>query len=130
MDSCAACGAKMVEYTFSFNIGLLRCLRLMRNHTEGVEIRTLGLSTSQWTNFQKLRYWGLIAPVSVANLRKGGCWRITQFGTCFLEGTVKIPKRVTTYRNKVVLKFDNDISVNEVKDGYEYQSNYQAQAAQ
>lgn len=127
MTCCLFCGAKTVEYTFSFNKGLARCLWLMRSQTQGVEIKTLNMTSSMWTNFQKLRYWDLIAPIAGENGRKGGYWKITALGLDFISGKVKINPKVTTYRNVVKLKFGDEILFSDVSDGYLYRADYQEQ---
>lgn len=124
---CEKCGAKIVEYTFTFNKGLARCLALMRNHTTGVEIRTLDMTTSEWTNFQKLRYWGLIDSIIGENHRRGGCWRITNLGTDFLNNQISIPKKVTMYRNTVVKTSFDTIQFKDVSADYEYRADYAEQ---
>jgi hypothetical protein len=99
----------------------------MRNHHQGVEIKTLKMTSSMWTNFQKLRYWGLIEPVMGENTRKGGYWKITRLGSTFLQGGCKIPKKVVMFRNKLDSESDELISFSKVTDGYEYREDYKQQ---
>lgn len=121
---CEHCGAKTVEYKFTFNKGLARCLWLMGPYKEGVEISTLDMTTSMWTNFQKLRYWGLIEKVEGGNQRKGGFWKITESGLSFLRGKFKIQKTAITRRNEVIGFSGEMIGYGEVTGGYLYRQDY------
>lgn len=125
---CCHCGAKMVEYTFTFNKGLARCLYLLAQASHDyVEISKIKMTTSQWTNFQKLKYWGLIeAPES----KKGGIWRITNSGLNFITGKTQIHSKVIMYRNKLS-RYDGElIYFNDITDGYLYRCDYREQAYQ
>lgn len=127
---CHHCGAKMVEYKFTFNKGLARCLwRIAKFPDSFVEIKNLGMTTSQWTNFQKLRYWGFIEkPDNENNEGRGGIWKITRSGLDFISGKISIQKRVTTYRNKVIDFEGEHIFYGDVSDGYLYRQDYANQA--
>lgn len=124
---CQCCGAKIVKYTFTFNKGLARCLYAIRNYPQGVEIRTLKMTSSMWTNFQKLRYWGLIEPVSLGDKRKGGFWKITSTGLDFLNGKVPISKKVVMYRNNFDSFSLDEVYFKDVTEGYEYRQDYKDQ---
>lgn len=122
---CSHCGAKTVRYPFNFNKGLAICLRKMRPHSKApVEIKNLGLTTSQWTNFQKLKYWGLIFPHEDKGVRKGGWWFITKRGLRFLRGDITLPKTVWMYRNKLVAVEPDQVHISNVVDGYTYRVGY------
>jgi hypothetical protein len=140
MDSkiCECCGSKIVEYCFSFNAGLARSLirlieaeRASGSFKSGIEISKLGMTTSQWTNFQKLRYWGLIeAVINEENYRKRGWWRTTYLAWSFVTGSSTIRKNVWLYRNKVI-RFEGDhITIQEaLKDpSYKYIVDYAEEA--
>ena len=83
-----------------------------------------------WTNFQKLRYWGLISAAEGENKRKGGYWRLTEKGRDFLLGNIKIPKKAITFRNEVQGFEGEYITFKEVSGGYEYRQDYADQARQ
>lgn len=101
-ECCPNCGAKTRIYKFSINRPLADVLSKMF-HEFGqdvpVEIKTLGMTTSQWTNFQKLRYWGLI---SKANSDRGGVWKVTNRGAAFVRNELAIPKFARMFRNELV----------------------------
>lgn len=125
---CQHCQAKMIEYTFTFNKGLAKCLWLLRDTTGPVEIKKLSMTRSQWTNFQKLRYWTFIAPVLGENAKKGGYWKITEAGKRFLQGRIQVPKKVVMYRNQFVRFEGEKITFDQVNDGYLYRGDYRDQA--
>lgn len=128
---CEHCGSKAVEYTFSFNKGLATFL--VRLYEEGKPARTdtLGLTYSQRTNSQKLRYWGLAAPVvNEEAKKKAGWWEITDRGKAFVEGKMRIRRKVVMCRNQFVRYEGSLIGIDEVFDGYLYRQDYKDQAAQ
>jgi len=101
---CACCGAKVVEYRHSFNQAL--AVGLWRLYTNGggpINLKDLGLTRNQWDNFQKLRYWGLVAKAHRDDGRRiNGAWLVTPTGREFIEGGASIRSRVWTYRGKAV----------------------------
>lgn len=106
---CPHCEAKMVEYKHSFSKAL--AVGLGRLHFLGggpINIKNLGLTRNQWDNFQKLRYWGLVAKATKQDgTRAGGEWILTQKGRDFIEHGLAITKSVWTYRGDTV-RFDGD----------------------
>lgn len=125
---CECCGSKIVKYSFVFNKGLARCLYLMRNSQNGIELKDLKITGSMYSNFPKLRYWNLIEPIMGENTRKGGCWKITRQGLAFLAGEIDIPKKVTMFK-KSIDSFSNErIYFKEISNGYEYRQDYKDQA--
>ncbi len=75
-----------------------------------VHKRDLDLSTSQYGNFQKLRYFGLIAHVD----DEGTAWLITRQGWQFLRGQWQAASRVQTYQNRIMQRDDRRVDVHEV----------------
>lgn len=104
---CPHCGATMRENWQSLSPGLVTCLvKAIRAVKEKKENRfhwhhDLKLSNNESHNFQKLRFHGLIAHAEEQN-KKSGYWLITSRGGQFLRGEISVPKRVKTFRNKVV----------------------------
>jgi len=127
MKVCKCCGAKMVEYTHTFSRGLARSLWLMAGHASGVDISTLKMTHTMLANFQKLRYWGLVERVN-KDSEKGGEWKITELGSKFVKGDTVIFKKVTTYRANVKAFSGEQITFDEVSDGWLYRSEYKEQA--
>jgi hypothetical protein len=65
------------------------------------------LTKSEYNNFQKLRFHGLIAHVE----DHIGYWLITKRGGQFLRGELNIPDFVLTFRNRVVSHSDKLVSI-------------------
>lgn len=128
---CHHCGAKMVEYSHSLNKGVAAVLWKLYEGDGPVEIGTLGLTNSQYSNAPKVRYWNLAVRVTNdQNEVKGGWWQITDIGRDFVEGRISLPKTAILLRN-VVLRFDGaPVLFSQISDGYGYQSNFKEQARQ
>ena len=100
---CEHCKAKMVEYKHSFSKALATGLWRLYQAGGQVNIKDLGLTRNQWDNFQKLRYWGLVAQsYRDGGTRMNGHWQITAAGTAFIEQGTGIQKSVWTYRGDTV----------------------------
>jgi hypothetical protein len=68
-----------------------------------ISLRSLKLTRTQWTNFQKLRYWDLVIKTGV-----DGEWKITEKANQFITMGTAMPKWVWTYRGQTD-KFDGDM---------------------
>lgn len=75
-----------------------------------VHKRELDLTTSQYGNFQKLRYFGLITHVD----DEGTAWLITRQGWQFLKGDWQAASRVQTYQNRIMRRDDRRVTVHDV----------------
>ena len=95
---CPHCDAKMVEYRHTFNKGLAHGLyELFAVGGGPISLRSLKLTRTQWTNFQKLRYWGLVSPT-----KEDGEWKLTTKGFDFITQGISLQKWVYTYRGETV----------------------------
>ena len=101
---CPHCGAKMEEYVHRLTPALVTSLRVLEKAGGGpIKLRDLGLTHSQWDNFQKLRYFELVRKVlNEDGKRRGGFWVMTMRGRAFLNGSVSVFPRVWTYRGERV----------------------------
>ena len=54
----------------------------------------------EYNNFQKLRFHGLVAHAD--ENKKSGYWLLTSRAGKFLRGEITIPKKVKTFRNRVI----------------------------
>lgn len=125
---CPHCQAAMVEYRHSLSVGLVQGLiRLAESGAKGEKnLRDLHLTRTQWDNFQKLRYWGLVEKVG--ERRKGGVWRITRKGWDFLAFKCPIQRVVVTYRGEAQ-RFEGPLAfVHEIVEGYQYRGDYADEA--
>jgi len=118
---CECCGAKMVSYTHSLNKGLCKGLIVLDRQGGASKLNDMSeLNFNQKTNFQKLKFWGLVQKGS------NGVWSITTTGLEFLYGRITVNERVVTYRN-VTEKFEGEmVSIEEaMKDfGYWWREQY------
>lgn len=63
--------------------------------------KDLLLNHFEASNFQKLRFHGLVAHAD-PDARRNGKWLITKRGGEFLRNEIAVPKKVKTFRNKVL----------------------------
>lgn len=106
---CPNCGAAMKAYWHVLTPGLVgNLVKMVRRVKEkGINevqiVRELQLTHTQYNNFQKLRYHALIAKVKdPAGAHKSGFWLLTDRAGQFLRGELSVPRRVQTFRNKVL----------------------------
>lgn len=107
-ELCPHCGAKMRAYWHRLTPMLVKGLIKFRKAVveKGVNKihlqRDLNLTKTEYNNFQKLRLHGLVAKFREDNERVNGYWLLTRRGGLFLNNHYAIPKRVKTFRNKVI----------------------------
>jgi hypothetical protein len=125
---CETCGAKIVEYKHGLSKGLLRGLYKLAKAGGGpINLNTLGMNYNQQSNFQKLRYWGLVEK-SNPDCLKGGDWNITAKGWSFMKGEISVHKQSWSYRG-VFVRYDGEkIAFKDVTDGYQYRPEYAQEA--
>ena len=99
---CECCGAKIVEYKHLLNKGLVSALYQLSLNDDPVPLTDLVISRNQWTNFQKLRYWGLVAKELTAEGYGTGRWLITAIGRDFVEGRTAMPLHAWTFRGETI----------------------------
>jgi DNA-directed RNA polymerase subunit RPC12/RpoP len=115
---CPHCGAKIVRYKHRMNRNLLVALhRLWRFAGRSpVNIKELNLTRNQWDNFQKLRYWDLVAKSA-----HRGEWFVTWKGYRFLTNSgLRIPLWVQTYRGETVTQSIHEVRPIDVLPRYHY----------
>lgn len=101
---CEACGAKTVEYRHHLSNPLVIGLAKLERAGGGpINLKEIDLTWSQRDNFQKLRYFGLVARCYREDgSRRNGVWEITGKGRMFLGGTVGVEQVAVTYRGETV----------------------------
>jgi len=113
----------MVKYRHRLNKPMVMALSKMYGlHRQNpCLISEIGLSHSQICNFQKLRYWGIIAKFKDnEGDRKGGTWFITNLGANFLLGRIKLSLRVWSWRGEKTEEESEQVSIFQVDAGYQY----------
>ena len=122
---CPECGQKIVDYKHNINRTLISCLWHLHNAGGLARLDKLKLDNTQFTNFQKLRYFHLVVATG-----KHSEWQITRLGTEFLQGRKRIPRFVITRNAATKLVSDELVYVYEVKDCVSFKVEWQAQAGQ
>jgi hypothetical protein len=85
----------------------------------------MDLNNTEFTNFQKLRYFGLAMPTGENNE-----WILTRAGLEFLQGRRKISRFVFTQNARVIMQSVERVFISEVKDCIEFHIAWQAQATE
>lgn len=130
-ELCEHCGAKIVEYKHGLGKNLMRCLVKLVNAGGGpLSISDdLKLTKSQYTNFAKLAYWGLVVKANPKGGERGGMWAITDEGWRFVRGKEKIQKYACVYRGDVVRRLGPMLSVTDITDDrWKYRPEYAREA--
>lgn len=90
------------------------------------QISEHGGTHTEYANFQKLRYHGLIAHATVNGKRLRDVWTVTRRGWAFLYGREKIAKYVVTRDNRVIDHSQDLISLSDVwRDMPELETNFE-----
>ena len=96
--TCECCGAKIVEYKHVLNVGLVNALFELSKYKYPTPLTDLDITRNQWTNFQKLRYWGLVAKEVHVDGTGTGNWYVTAGGRAFIDNQLPCNKNVWTFR--------------------------------
>lgn len=117
-EHCEYCGAALKKYWHSITPGLvkilIKCYTYASAHDNLFRMKDLNLDHSEYGNFQKLRFHGLIAKHKVENQIQEREWLVTQRGAAFLRGEIQIPDKVQTFRNRVVNHSEELVTITEV----------------
>lgn len=128
---CELCGAKMVEYKHGLSKGLMRVLHKVIQACDGrideFEFKDIKLNYNEGSNFQKLRYWGLIEKVGDAD-GKGGIWKLTEKALSFSQGNLTLQKFARTYRGNWVAYEGENVGIEEITGGWKYRPDYAREA--
>lgn len=112
--TCPHCGASMKVWRHSLSKGLVDVLvefigAVKQKGKNSIHLQNdmPNLTKNQYNNFQKLHYFGLVAKDD----KNPGHWVITKWGGEFLRGERKIEKFALTFRDKLVEREGNLVSV-------------------
>jgi hypothetical protein len=117
---CPCCGAKIKLHWHRLNKGLVNMLIKVRKNViakgeNKVQISELDLTTTEFCNFQKLRYHAMIAKCKDADGKRiGGYWLLTKRGNQFCKGLIEVPQKVGTFRNIIRKKSNQVVSIKTV----------------
>ncbi len=106
--NCPTCGASMKQFWQPLSPGLVKTLvkfksKVVEKNSNKIHIpKDLQLDHNEYNNFQKLRYHALVAKYKEDGMHIQGIWVLTARGSNFLKGKLPIPKKVLTFRNKVI----------------------------
>ena len=122
---CPTCGANMEAFWHSISPGLTKVLIkayvYVSAHGENVfNPHDINLSNYEYSNYQKLRFHGLIARYKQDGKVIKGKWLITSRGGDYLKGQLLVPAKVKTLRNKVIDHSPEMVSIGEVMRKEEY----------
>lgn len=127
---CPCCGASMVPNRQGLTKGLVNILIKFRRamlesenpEKNRIHVRTeVGFTKNEYNNFQKLRYFGLVAKCrKESGERDSGYWLLTRNGNRFVKGEIKMPKYVLTFRNKIIEKSEERIDILDAIQSEEY----------
>jgi DNA-binding PadR family transcriptional regulator len=126
-DTCHTCGQKIQQtHKEQLNKMKLTMLKEAANHVKATmknDFKKSDLPTqnhSEYANFQKLRYHGLITPTrDKAGNRIRGRWLITRQGWAFLRGELDLAAHVLVKNNHIVGKSKRTLNVKDVYRGSE-----------
>jgi len=101
---CCSCGDCAIRVEFkqwhSFSrihvTGLLKLVEAVRRVGAPTDRSEMHLRNGEYTNFAQMAWWGLIESFT------GNRWDLSEKGWRFLHGRGGIPRRVLTFRNRVI----------------------------
>lgn len=109
---CPHCGAKLTGRWERLTPGIIKTLvklwtEVLAKGVNDIHLQVeMALNNNEYNNFQKLRYFGLVAKVRGSNKQGDavsghGRWLITRRGAQFLHGTATVNRRVYIFRNHI-----------------------------
>lgn len=127
---CSACDAPMVEYRHTLSKGLISALAKACEQDGPFHLNSLGLTYNQQCNFQKLRYWGLVAKCyDPDGERNNGWWVVSDFGRNFFNGRITCARQVWTYRGDFLCFDGEHVYVSQVLENrFKRRKKYAAEA--
>lgn len=125
-EICNHCGQKIKQaYKETLSKHKLTMLQTVARHVIATGVNDYDLKDmvhnhNDYTNFQKLRFHGLVHHVKdSAGNKVRGHWLITRNGWAFLRGQIELPKYVLVRENSIVERSPELIHVKDVYRGSE-----------
>lgn len=127
---CPYCDASMKKHWQRLSKGLAKSLVKFRSkvielNRNKIHIKDdIDFTKTEFNNFQKLRYHGLVAKCknTETGLNESGYWLLTKRGNLFCKNQLSIPVGVLTFRNKIREKTKDFCTIKDVlkEDGLPY----------
>lgn len=114
-DFCETCGHSIRKWKHSLTSGLVNtfikfCYAVKKKGINSVHLQTeTDFTKNQYNNFQKLRYFALVAK----DRRNPGQWVITRIGGQFMRGEIGRKKFVVTYQNYIVDRLGPELKISD-----------------
>lgn len=125
MRNCLCCESSLSKRGHSLTKGMVHGLMKFANACiklgvkEGIPRHVISkagekLELDEYANWTKLRFFGLVAKYKEDGVHKKGWWLVTRNGWAFLRGDHFVPTQIKTFRNKIVSKSEQTISMSEI----------------
>ena len=106
---CECCGQKIMRNRQSFSAGMATILLKSAEHfmvgTPFHLQNDIDFTHNEYTNFQKLKFWGLAEKYyNTLGMRVGGKWFLTIRALKLIRGEEKVESWLETFNNKVVAR--------------------------
>ena len=112
---CECCGQTTKEYKHKLSRQLGESLIQFFKYGGRAKLKDLHLNYSKRTNFQKLRYFGL-----VENDRKTGIWTLTDKGEQFVRATIRVQEFVWTWNAQPLEAAGRGVLITELVPDYRH----------
>jgi hypothetical protein len=123
--TCSHCGQKLpVAHKHTMTKGLVSCLWKLFYAGGPARLSEIGLSTTEFANFQKLHYFGLIAHAAGSRAH----WILTNDGADFLRNQLSVPNAVWTKNGKVVERSTKRVFIIQVDENWKWPEDYAREA--
>lgn len=100
--------------------------RVVEKNKNFVDVpKEIPMTKVEYTVYQKLHMHALIAKVKENGRVRKGCYLITKRGAQFLRGEIQIPKSVQTFRDRIVGKSEDFITINDLLQETPYWGDYE-----
>lgn len=126
---CRDCGGSLKMFWHGLGPALVDTLVVVADHVQKQQLNVvrksaIELSHSQYGNFQKLRYFGLIHHLKDDDGKEiRDAWLITSSGWKFLRGDWAAAARVQTFQNRIMQRSPERVTIHDVmrkKDQVDY----------
>lgn len=127
---CPTCGRKIIETPHGLNKTIIFGLWQLYKAGGRARLDELGLTNSQFTNFQKTQYFGLAVMSKDVTGKKNREWVLTTAGIEFLTGRRQMPKQVFVFGGRVSRVSAQKLYIHEIRDCVQFKVEWQENARQ